>query len=504
MGGAWRPWSGVYLFLPFLICSSLDVPSANDPEMTPPGSSPEAGRTDPPGDLSGEIGLLLVLSALLANPWLLGALLSPDGRIETGALRLLIFLGEALFLFLGFLLLRARYRIGVTELLLAGGSVLFTAGVLVLLIQLIYKPPAVHAGWRADVNALEKNELGFRGHPIGYGSEDFVLVLLGDSVVEAKACAYDWMPERRLEEHLRRRGRAVRVCTLGASGYGQDQELLALEEYLGRYRADLVLLNIVAGNDVWNNMFPTHNPGSGVPKPTFWLEGDRLLGPSERLGEPMWSPRLKALALLERLWLPRRRDADWERRLPPAYRPLEGYQGAVDRWMMDALDQGRVQFENLESEKSHFSLSLVPRSPRTEYGIKLTRHLLRRIEETVAAHQGRFIIYRHTVDGGFGLPPHEGVYIFRDRLYRLSPEQFNLSLQDLVEGFTYLGIQLHMEHARFGPADPHLNEHGVDMAMELLAGELLPYMPSHPMSARSSSESPLLHTTRTESSSPRE
>src|SRR5690348_8142053 len=109
--------------------------------------------------------------------------------------------------------------------------------------RLLGVPRAPVSGWRAvDVSAAETNQLGYRGQPVEYADSDFVVVLVGDSQVEAKACAFEWMPERRLQLYLNAAGRPVKVFSVGASGYGQDQELLALREYFGRHRADLVVL----------------------------------------------------------------------------------------------------------------------------------------------------------------------------------------------------------------------------------------------------------------------
>lgn len=101
--------------------------------------------------------------------------------------------------------------------------------------------------------------------------------MLGDSQVQALACDFERMPERRLQLHLTERlGRPVRRLSLAASGYGQDQKLLALGEYFQQYRADLVLLRLTPENDVWNKKFPTHFPTDGWSKPTFRLADDEL------------------------------------------------------------------------------------------------------------------------------------------------------------------------------------------------------------------------------------
>jgi len=441
-----------------------------------PGAPSDTEPHALPRNLSRGLGFLVLGLALLANPWLLGLVISPDRHIGTAHVLVAILIGEGLLLVLGLVLLRNRYRIARAELVLMGASIIFALAGVILLLQIFYPLTPVRSGWRSNTNRLEKNELGFRGHSIHYGPDDFVIVLLGDSNVQADACAYDWMPERRLEEHLNRTGRTVKVFSVGASGYGQDQELMAIHEYLARYRADLVLLWLYPRNDVWNNLFPTSG-ASARPKPTFWLEGDSLRGPSESWEEPVWSGRCTALALLQRLWLPRRRDAEWERRFPPAYRSMAEYDGEVDHWLMDSLAHGLLTFDNLKTEKSHFSLNLVPRSPRTEYGIHLTRSLLHRIEDTVVRHHGKLVLFSQRADEETGWPLLDGVYDFRGRYYRMSQEQLNTSVRELAEGFPFFDTPIEVQPSCVGPTDPHLNEHAVDAFMKSLAEEILPYIP---------------------------
>ena len=172
---------------------------------------------------------------------------------------------------LGAYLLATRPRITAVHLaaIAVGGVAAGIAGALFL--QILYVPPRIVSGWRAFAPKSEQYQLGFRGRQIVYSPEDYVVVLLGDSQVEAMALAVDDMPERRLEAHLKGLGRKTRVFSIGAGGYGQDQELLALQEYFEKYRADLVVLWQTPANDIWNNVFKTHISGRN-PKPTFWLD----------------------------------------------------------------------------------------------------------------------------------------------------------------------------------------------------------------------------------------
>lgn len=72
-----------------------------------------------------------------------------------------------------------------------------------LMLHILDQPTPIVSGWRTDVERKERNQLGFRGQQIDYSEDDYVVVLLGDSQVEAKACTFERMPERRLQHHLR-------------------------------------------------------------------------------------------------------------------------------------------------------------------------------------------------------------------------------------------------------------------------------------------------------------
>jgi hypothetical protein len=59
----------------------------------------------------------------------------------------------------------------------------------------------------------------------------------------------------------------VSVLSIGSGGWGQDQELLALQAHIKAAVPSAVVLWFTEGNDLWNNTFPTHFPKDGTPKP---------------------------------------------------------------------------------------------------------------------------------------------------------------------------------------------------------------------------------------------
>jgi hypothetical protein len=331
----------------------------------------------------------------------------------------------------------------------------------------------------------ERHQLGFRGQTIEYQDDDFVVVLVGDSQVEAKACAFGWMPEQRLQAYLSSGGKRVRVFSLGGPATGQDQQLLSLREYYQKFRADLVVVWFTQANDVWNNTFPSSTPDDRTPKPTFWLEDGQLRGPTELTGQPVReTPRLK-LAQLWRKFFPWPREREWARSiLPPAYSPMSGYDGpASDDWQkrMDMLP-GYLKYENFDSDKNDRALELTPRSRRVQYGLDLTRILLQEMQRLADSRGAQFVIFvageRPTGGGEPTGGTDEVVHALNGKYYKTSRAQYAENLDYLTQGFATYFIPVKVEPPTVGPEDSHLNEHATDQVMKDLAAKIENLLPS--------------------------
>ena len=418
-------------------------------------------------------GCLFLGLGLLLSGAFLESTIFPAGTIVGTARRAPALLATRLALVsLGVYLLASRPRITAVHLAaIAVGGV--AAGIVgALFLQVGYVPPPIVSGWRGFAPKDEQNQLGFRGRQIVYSPEDFVVVLLGDSQVEAMALAFDAMPERRLETHLEAPGRKTRVFSIGAGGYGQDQELLALQEYFEKYRADLVVLWQTPANDIWNNVFKTHM-SSRNPKPTFWLDkSGKLRGPSESLGQPLANSPIVIAALWQRAFGLPWRDRSWERRLPAPYAPLYGYDGPVrtdwqERWDTNI---GRMRDENLDTEKSHLVVGLTPRSKRMKYGLDLTRALTERIQELATANRGRLVVF-HT-DARDLASDGDQVYVLNKKYYRVSKQQFEANWSYVNDGYNAEVIPVTIKEWRVGPEDGHLNRPATEQVMAELAARL--------------------------------
>jgi hypothetical protein len=431
----------------------------------------------PRRNLAVPLGILLVMIGLLLVVVVLGTTILPEAIVESRNRQVALCSIGFLFIGLGLYLLVKRPSITVIHVsafALVGALSAFLGA---LTLQVAYVPPRLVAGWKSSLQTSELNELGFRGIRIDYADADCVIVLLGDSHVEAKALHLEAIPARRLESHLSSQGRRVRVHTVGTWGYGQDQQLLALQEYFQKYRADLVVLWQEPRNDLWNNVFRTHMYNRN-PKPTFWLDGTGLRGPTESLGEPLANSSIVVVALWQRVFGLPYRDQKWEDKLPEAYSPLTRFDGVVNtewqaRW---DTNRGLMRSENLLTEKSHMAVMLTPRSPRTQYGLDLTRALLNRIRDLAASNHSKLVIFQ--VDDHYFKSNDEQMYVLNGKYFRVAKQQFDENWHYVHQGFDATIIPVTVDDWRVRPDDAHYNERATDQIMGDLARFLKDRIPS--------------------------
>lgn len=292
-----------------------------------------------------------------------------------------------------------------------------------LFLHLILTPHKIASGWQWHNSPLSTlsvykndvpNELGYRGQPIKYEKDDYVVVLLGDSQVEAATSPSEKMPERYLQKYLTARmNRSVKVFTLGSAGYGQDQELIALENYYKKYRADLVLVWATPINDFWENAFPDrrNRKFAGHIKPTYKLENNILRGPyfrsdffydkhdySELINLVMMSIPKLGIGPIEQNIL-----KQWLKELPPPHQKNANESCNNLKQMNDKeFDALKVKpdanyllttKEDFMDSRSHYSPFAVNRSPRDNYLVNLTRKLYVRLNQTAAINHSRFRVF---------------------------------------------------------------------------------------------------------------
>jgi len=388
--------------------------------------------------------------------------------------------------------------------------ILATVGILVvvllvaeILLRLADYPPPIPSGWGwdrsprrglADTGDSGQNELGLRGNSFSYRDGDVVVLLVGDSNVEAAASSWDKMPERLLEAHLSSSlpSRSFKVFSLASSGWGQDQQLLALERYFKTYRADLVLIWAQPVNDFWENTFPDRNEHI---KPTFWFGGRSLQGPFFHDAVYLSRVRLWDLAIRAKLQFRHRSITqhvlnEWVTRLPSDDRALNEARSAhcanlpaldqqnLAKDIFTLSDERRVMVrtkEDVEHSRSHFSPYILPRSAKDEYLIEITRALMARLKTTTEAHHAAFRVF-YPIRPDFDDLGKRGVRCIESPTGKQFEAQWDMVslLRSLVNRHDLIEVTLRGgEELSVGPTDRHFSTAGNDQAMQLLAQELL-------------------------------
>jgi hypothetical protein len=253
------------------------------------------------------------------------------------------------------------------------------------------RPRSVISGWTTTAVTGPFNAFGYRGQPTkALRPSDFIVVLTGASGVECLACPPDETLDLMLERALRQYNPDVRVVTLGSGGYGQDQEYLALHQFLDSRHADLVIDWASFADDVPTNTFRLGQPRPGqfLPKPTFAFRGNDSAGPTEGIGRQVYKTRLSTLLRPMFISL----DRNWTTLLPKA-----------DPGATMAPPSAEIQSHvdvDLEGQRTAWSIWLTPRPLRVKYGMALTRALLRHMQELSRLRGARFEILLTPAQGG--------------------------------------------------------------------------------------------------------
>lgn len=354
------------------------------------------------------------------------------------------------------------------KLILALFSMVSTVMGCELLLHLVDYPFVQTSGWKTCRENC--NALGYRGHSITYGDDDFVVLLVGDSQVATNAYHFDHMPETILQKIMSvSTGRSVKVFTVGDSGYGLDQEYLALKEYLRSYRADLVLHWFNPGNDVQNTLFPVSI--SGAPKPTFWLEGDQLQGPSEEIGDPVGSG-FRLLSFFEK-YNPTDRLMIWEKRTPKPYVALHSYEGELsDEWQKEYDLGAKHRFVLMELEMTTKAGFFTPPSARMKYTMKLMNALLQKMQIVTEEQGGKFASF-FELRGKKNLSEKEQAYTFNGKIYLTKARQWWDHFDAIFQNVPHYPILIDPHNITVSSVDAHLNRKAIETVLAQLNVKLM-------------------------------
>lgn len=301
-------------------------------------------------------------------------------------------------------------------LFITGIAIAISLGEMGLRFTGLVKP--VQSGWRWDNSPLrqlqpessktEVNQLGIRGQRIHYDDDDYVILLLGDSQVEAAAVSFQDMPENVLERNLKSKGIKSKVFSLASSGWGQDQQLIALEEYFLKWRADYVLIFATPLNDYWENAFPDRSTfkSAGHIKPTYLYDGV-LKGPFYDTDFYLYNSAIVQLLymtltgnqpnadVLER-WLAKiNKFADDSQKIEYHCDGLENIKNTFLYKEIYSLNQEKRIYsvetnEDVENSRSHFSPFTSPSGKFDSYEKEITKILYSKIKNTASNNNAKF------------------------------------------------------------------------------------------------------------------
>lgn len=384
-------------------------------------------------------------------------------------------------------------------------SILLVLGISEIALRAILPPLPSGWGWsdspRRSLSTIQNdfgNEFGLRGQNFKYENNDYIILLLGDSQVEAATSSPDNMPERLLEKHLSPLlQRPVKVFSLAASGWGQDQQLIALENYYkNKKRADLVLIWATPGNDFWENAFPDRSISgrAGHLKPTYRLSREN------NIEGPFFKPNnyLKNSALFQLIsntihnkngkLLEDHILEEWTKKLPLPHKTIDGISGSIChnttkvaqktfyKNIFELNDRDVVTLETSEdflNSRSHFSPYSVERSERDIYLVKITKKLYERIEE-VAESNGSFFSVIYPIREDIDIRGNKFIKCIKinsipDRVYPVELDYLSV-LKEVVSEERLFSFKLTGENElSVSSEDRHLSDLGNDQAMRKVA-----------------------------------
>jgi hypothetical protein len=360
------------------------------------------------------------------------------------------------------------------------------------------------------------------------------ILLLGDSQVGSRSSPQDPLPGKLLEIALNShatilsdstacgtlpalRKRQIlsealfEVDTLGASGWGQDQEFLHLQQFINHQRYDLVLLWFTPENDIWNNAFPTHWPLNGAAKPTFLLakNGQLQLAPKLDITSRLLDSNYKTYALflhainrLSRLVAEHfglqsqvytgmllSADQYWYNHFIANYKPDDHPQVENSTSIHHDLisrEFSPAEFEiinpnslgdSTKYEKSHFAIAANPSSAGIRYMVDLTHALVAQIGALTLSSGSEFGAFWYDASKTQQpLYPEDGIYkVNYGNLHNLqiSSSVMRQRLAKIFAGMNHASILLETPEWREPNNDPHLTTDANRILMSSIARCLL-------------------------------
>ena len=317
--------------------------------------------------------------------------------------------------------------------------------------------------WRASWGP--KNSLGFRGPEPAASRTRPRLLLLGDSQVEAVSLHdFNRAPGPSLQRYLGRQGHPWEVVSMGAGGWGTDQQFIALQHYFARLDPDAVVLFTTLENDVIENLFCK---GSGGPKPTYLPGQDgMLIPPPVSLWAPPGSlPSHGLLPLARRILGPSLpTDVDWDSTMPAASpAPRVTCKGEL---LTDFLRElygfsPRLKLADLEAGRVSWAMFRLPTPWRVVHALALQEALLAAMRDHCASRGVPLFVFKQR-DPSMQARWKNKSLILEGHELLFSPGVVEKTYRQMMVRLKIPFLDVHLDHRSHTmlPQDPHLNAQG--------------------------------------------
>ncbi len=317
------------------------------------------------------------------------------------------------------------------------------------------------------------NSLGFRGREFSPGKDGFRIMVYGDSFIEAEFSPLEETFCQRLRVHLETRGnRKVQVINAGVVGYGPGQCLLKMKEEIPRFRPDLLVEAVYAGNDygdlVRNRLF-LPAPGGGFRRNRPRL-APSLLAAMQRARSPWILPKL----LRKGFWFFQAHGG----RYADPYQPIRIWREKAEREYRAYITRPEAPVTDLFRDDYDADLALEPGAPSSRLKVRLMAHVL---GKTAALAKTKGIpLVLLVIPSPIDVCPAYDVRV--DRKAHPSYRRRNLAapLVRIARGLGLPCLDLFDSFRKGNPGtlyfhgtDDHWNAAGQDLAARLLAGFLV-------------------------------
>ncbi len=313
------------------------------------------------------------------------------------------------------------------------------------------------------------NSLGFRGREFSREKKSPRLMVYGDSFIEGEFSPIEETFCERLRARLEERSRrTIQVINAGVVGYGPDQALLKMEKEVPRFRPDLLVEAVYAGNDygdLLRDRLFLPSPGGGF-RPNRPRLAPSLLSAMEKARSPWILPKL----LEKGLWFFQAHGG----RYPDPFTPIRAWleKGAREYESYVSRPEGPVT--DLFQDDYDADLALDPSRPSSRLKVRLMEAVLQRM--AAFARNRRIPLVLLVIPSPIDACPSYDVRVDRKSYPSYRPENLTAPLDRIASrlGIPFLDLfgpfrKAHPETLFFHGTDDHWNAAGQDLAARLLA-----------------------------------